>query len=55
MWHVCQPYITLIDGKQRIFGSVLYEEYGSDEVRLNMWSAYLDSESESEEKQLEYF
>lgn len=44
MWHVEPSSISVADGKQRIFGSVLYEEHGSNEVRLNMWSAYVESD-----------
>ena len=44
MWHVEPSFITEIDGKERIFGTVLYEEYGNDEIRMNMWSAVVEEE-----------
>ena len=45
MWHVGSSIAIEFDGKQRIFGSVLYEETGSDEVRLSMFSAFLGKDS----------
>lgn len=33
--------------KARIFGSVLYAEYPSGDIRLNMWSANINTEKDS--------
>ena len=52
MWHV-GPSFVRPGGKDgtpsRIFGSVLFEEYPSGDVRLNMWSANLNEDSYSNE------
>lgn len=37
-------YLNDDKNRPRIFGSVLYEEYGSDEIRLNMFIADIGKE-----------
>ena len=40
MIHVFKSYITSVPGeKPRLFGSVLYDEFGNDDIKLNMFSA----------------
>ncbi len=43
MWHVEPSFVSEVDGSTtlKLFGAVLYEEYGNDEVRLNMWSGII--------------
>ena len=56
MWHVEPSIVSEVDNseKLKLFGAVLFEEYGNDEVRLNMWSAIIEEE-EDESLQLDYF
>ena len=48
MWHVGSSIAIEVDSKLRIFGSILYEEMGSDEVKLSMYSAFLGTDSSQE-------
>ena len=48
LWHAGLSAVAWEGSAYRIFGSVLYEECGSDEVRLNMFSAELSPQSDSE-------
>ena len=42
MMHVFQSYVSLSGPKPRIFGAVLYDEFGNDDIKLNMFSADLN-------------
>ena len=57
LWHVGPSFV---DDNDRIFGSVIYEEYGSDEIKLNMFSAMIltkqsENDGGEEERTLLYY
>lgn len=37
------------ESKRRVFGSVLYDEFGNDDIKLNFFSAYVDFDKNLDE------
>ena len=48
LWHVGSSVVSSMD---RVYGSVIYEEGGSDEIKLNMFSALFVKEQENDNKE----
>ena len=51
MIHVFSSHIinVLETNKLRLFGSILYDEFGNDDIKLNFFSAYIDFTEKLEE------
>ena len=39
MIHVFSSHISMLDDNPRLFGAILYDEFGNDDIKLNMFSA----------------
>ena len=55
MIHVFSSHIINVveTNKLRLFGSILYDEFGNDDIKLNLFSAYIDFTEKLEENDVE--